>query len=234
MSESTMPLQLSAGVPTYAALRDRLRAEILSGKIPAGARLTTASLVKRFGISQMPVREALQALQGEGLITIAPHRGAGVQLFDAKRVRNVYDLRGALESLLIRLAVPNLTNRAMAKLGAIHQQIRERVDAEDFGEVFDFNREFHNLIYRHADNDEALQSYDRYAQLLGTLRAHFGFSRTRMQKMVEEHALIMDALQAQDEDRLDRLARSHMEGAKADLLARMAEAPPVPARRGGR
>ena len=234
MIDLTTPLELSPGIPTYAALRDRLRAEILSGKIPAGARLTTASLVKRFGISQMPVREALQALQGEGLITIAPHRGAGVQRFDAKRVRNVYDLRGALESLLIRLAVPNLTNRAMAKLAELHRQIAERVAAEDFGEVFDLNREFHNLIYRHADNDEALQSYDRYAQLLGTLRAHFGFSRTRMRTMVSEHEEILETLRIQDEDRLALLARSHMEGAKADLLARMAEAPPVPARRGRR
>src|SRR6266508_1850881 len=110
------------GAPTYAALRDVLRAEILSGKIPAGTRLTTASLVERFGFSQMPVREALQALHGEGLIEIQPHRGAGVLPLDITRVRNIYDLRAAIEGLLVRLAVPNLTNAALSQLAQIQQE----------------------------------------------------------------------------------------------------------------
>lgn len=214
-------LDLPPGVPAYAALRDHLRADIVSGRIPAGTRLTTASLVERFGISQMPVREALQALEGEGLINILPHKGAKVLSLDARRVSNIYDVRGVIESLLIRLAVPNLTNAAMARLAEIHETLKKEVREGDDESVFALNQEFHKLIYRHAENADALGVYDRYANLLGVLRGTYGFDRLRLRQMVDEHGQILEALRAQDEERLEKLARLHCEGAKVDLVARM-------------
>ncbi|MBZ9894370.1 MULTISPECIES: GntR family transcriptional regulator [unclassified Mesorhizobium] len=214
-------LEIESGIPAYAALRDRLRAEILSGKLAAGARLTTASLVERFGVSQMPVREALQALEGEGLIEIAPHRGAAVLPLDETRVRNIYDLRGALESLLIRLAVPNLSNRAMAEIAATHERMKAEVGQQDLSHLFALNSQFHDLIYRHADNAEALAMYNRYASLLGTLREAFGFSVARIGRMMIEHEEILMALRAQDEEVLTDLIERHCEGAKLDMLALM-------------
>jgi len=225
-------------VPTYAALRDRLRAEILSGKIPAGTRLTTAALVERFGYSQMPMREALQALHGEGLIEIQPHRGAGVLPLDATRVRNIYDLRGAVEVLLVRLCIPNLTNAALAGLGRIHARLREAVRKQEAKVVFALNNEFHDLIYRHSGNPEGCVIYDRYASLLGGLRGEYGYSPARLHAMVDEHEAILEALRLQDERRLETLMRTHVEGAKVDLLQRMAAKadPQAPnrSRRGGR
>jgi DNA-binding GntR family transcriptional regulator len=209
------------GVPTYAALRDQLRAEILSGRIPHGTRLTTASLVQRYGFSQMPIREALQALQGEGLVEIEPHKGACVLSLTAERVRNIYDLRAALEALLIRLSLPNLTNAAMAKLTQINHDFREAVAREDLGSIFDLNNAFHDLIYEHGDNDEALLIYKRYAKLLGGLRGTYGYSRLRLKQMAKEHNDILQALKAQDEARLERSVLLHVEGAKNDLLERM-------------
>jgi DNA-binding GntR family transcriptional regulator len=214
-------MEMEPGVPTYAALRDRLRAEILSGKLPAGARLTTASLVERFGVSQMPVREALQSLEGEGLIEIAPHKGAAVLPLDISRVRNIYDLRGALEALLIRLAVPNLSNRAMAQAAALHDRMKAEIASGDLADLFSLNQQFHHLIYQHADNAEAFNIYKRYASLLGTLRETYGFGKVRVEQIVDEHQEILDSLRAQDERRLVSIIERHCEGAKLDMLALM-------------
>lgn len=214
-------MEMEPGVPTYAALRDRLRAEILSGKLPAGARLTTASLVERFGVSQMPVREALQSLEGEGLIEIAPHKGAAVLPLDVLRVRNIYDLRGALEALLIRLAVPNLSNRAMAQAAALHDRMKAEVASGDQADLFSLNQQFHQLLYRHAENTEAFNIYNRYASLLGTLSETYGFSKARVDQMMDEHQEIVDALRAQDERRLVTIIEHHCDGAKLDMLALM-------------
>ncbi len=221
------PLVLSPGVPAYAALRDVIRADIMAGRLPAGTRLTTASLVERFGISQMPVREALQALEGEGLITILPHKGATVLSLDAKRVSDIYDLRGAVESLLVRRSVPNLTNAAMKQLRQIHAELSAAVAAGNSSEVFALNTRFHTLINRHADNPEAIGVYDRYVNIVGSLRTQYGFSQFRMQQMEEEHEQILAALLAQDEDRLDAIIRLHVEGAKEDLIERMQAAAPA-------
>jgi DNA-binding GntR family transcriptional regulator len=219
-------MEIEPGVPTYAALRDRLRAEILSGKLAAGARLTTASLVERFGVSQMPVREALQSLEGEGLIEIAPHKGAAVLPLDVTRVRNIYDLRGALESLLIRLAVPNLSNRAMAQAAALHDRMKSDAAAGDPANLFSLNQQFHQLLYRHADNAEAFNIYNRYASLLGTLRETYGFSKVRVDQMMDEHQEILEALRAQDERRLVTIIEHHCDGAKLDMLALMQDDKP--------
>ena len=64
--------------------------------------------------------------------------------------------------------------------------------------------------------------YDRYASLLGGLRGVYGYSRGRLNAMVDEHGAILDALRAQDERRLEEVMRSHVDGAKIDLLERMA------------
>lgn len=215
------PFEMRPGVPAYAAVRDVIRAEIMDGEISAGARLTTAFLVKRFGISQMPVREALQALEGEGLIRILPHKGATVLSLDSKRVGNIYDLRGAVEALLVRKCLPNITNAAMAELSEIHRVLKDAVDRGEPRTVFDLNTKFHSLIYRYAQNPEAEGVYDRYAKLLGTLRGRYGFSPFRMHQMVDEHDEILDALRRQDEAELDVLMRSHVEGAKLDLVSRI-------------
>jgi DNA-binding GntR family transcriptional regulator len=221
-----LKMEIAHGVPTYAALRDRLRAEILSGKLPAGARLTTASLVERFGVSQMPVREALQSLEGEGLIEIAPHKGAAVLPLDASRVRNIYDLRGALEALLIRLAVPNLSNRAMTQAAALHERMKAEVASGDLANLFSLNQQFHQLLYRHADNAEAFNIYNRYASLLGTLSETHGFSKARVDQMMDEHQEILDSLRLQDERRLVTIIERHCEGAKLDVLALMQDDKP--------
>jgi DNA-binding GntR family transcriptional regulator len=214
-------MERAIGIPAYAALRDQIRADVIAGKLPAGMRLTIADLVKRYGVSQMPVREALQALEGEGVITILPHRGARVLSLDAPRVRNVYDIRAAIEGLLIRLSVPNLTHGAMVQLAAIQQQFREAAQKRKVETLFALNWEFHNLIYRHAGNPEALEIFDRYASLLGTLRRQYGYDAVRTAQMVKEHEQILAALRKPDEEQLEKLARRHCEGAKKDLLARM-------------
>ena len=213
----------TAGIPAYAVVRDAIRNQIVAGRLRPGSRLTIRSLVDQFGISQMPIREALQALEGEGLITMLPHRGATVLQLDPKRVGDIYDVRGAIESLLMRLSVPNLTNAAMAELTAIHEEFKKSRRLGDQQAVFALNSRFHSLIYRHANNPEAQAVYERYTNILGALRDRFGFSEARMYRIEAEHAQIIEALRAQDEVQLENVVRAHMEGAKADLVSQMQE-----------
>ena len=221
--KSKKVLDGAPGTPAYAAARDIIRAEILSGNIPAGSRLTAGSLVKRFAISQMPVREALQALEGEGLITIRHHRGATVLSLDAKRIGHIYDLLSAIEVLLLRSALPNITNAAMAKLWAIQQQMREAVAVADSTKLFELNREFHALIFDYSDSPDLLDIYERYVNLLRALRSKFGFTKFRMEQMLGQHEELLAALKDADISRLEKIIQSHSQGAKEDLVSRVQE-----------
>ena len=113
---------------SYEVLTDKLREEIVSGRLPAGARLAIEDIAERYAVSTMPVRQALQRLQGEGIIELLPHKGARVVRPDLEFVANVYDLRGAVESLLARKCLPRITNAAMQRLDELHSEFVAVVD----------------------------------------------------------------------------------------------------------
>ena len=211
-------MNVPIGTPAYAALRDQLRKDILSGVFPHGARLTIVQLVERYGVSQMPVREALQSLQGEGLVNILPHKGARVLSLDVRFVRNVFGIRCAIESLLARSSVHNLTNAAIARLDNAHGRFCVADREGDTEQVFTLNRAFHVLCYQYSDNDEAFRIYDHYNSLFGTLRRLYGFSPQRSEDLIKEHGTILDALRSRDEENAGRLVWSHCEGAREELL----------------
>jgi DNA-binding GntR family transcriptional regulator len=105
-----------------------LREAILSGVLEPGARLRQEELADLFGTSRIPVREALRALEYEGLVSSEPHRGFTVTALDADDVEEVYDLRILLESHALRLALPLLTDE---DLGDIEQLYLEMTNATD-------------------------------------------------------------------------------------------------------
>lgn len=98
-----------------------VRKAILSGVMGPGARLRQEELAEVFGTSRIPVREALRALEYEGLVTSAPHRGFTVTTLDADDVEEVYDMRILLESEAVRLALPLLTDDDLEDLEQLFQ-----------------------------------------------------------------------------------------------------------------
>src|SRR6478735_7628995 len=88
----------------------RLRADIIAGALPFGSRLRIDELASRYGVSHMPVREALRELHGEGLVIIEPNRGARVRSFHIGFVEDLFDLRSAIETMLARRACERRTD----------------------------------------------------------------------------------------------------------------------------
>jgi len=206
---------------SYEKIANILRQEIVSGQLPAGTRLTMEDVAERLSVSTMPVRQAFQRLQGEGIIEALPHKGAKVVPLGKELVSNIYDLRGAIESLLIQNSIPNITNAAMEKLDQLHAELKEAVEQGASSRVFDINARFHRLIYLHAGNPMAMEIYDRYAGLLGALRKRYGVNTGRLQGRVDRVSKTIAALHAKDRESLGQLARLHCELSKQELLALM-------------
>ena len=107
-----------------------VRDAILSGVLDPGARLRQEELAELFGTSRIPVREALRALEYEGLVRSEPHRGFTVTSLDADDVEEVYDLRIVLESHAIRLAIPLLTDEDLVELEALYAEMTSAQSAD--------------------------------------------------------------------------------------------------------
>ena len=108
-----------------------MRDEILHGALPPGARLRQEKLAERYGTSRIPIREALRALEYEGLVRSSPYRGFTVTELDADDVEEVYDLRIVLESHAVRLAVPLMTDDDLRELEGMYREMTTAAPGEE-------------------------------------------------------------------------------------------------------
>jgi DNA-binding GntR family transcriptional regulator len=108
-----------------------VRNAILSGAIEPGERLRQEELAEVFETSRIPVREALRALEYEGLVTSEPHRGFTVTSLDADHVDEIYELRILLESQAVRLAVPLLTDEDLREIETLYRRMSEATDPDE-------------------------------------------------------------------------------------------------------
>lgn len=205
----------SSGLVIVAALRDA----IMMGRWAPGTALRQSDLATEFGVSRIPVREALQTLQSEGLIRIEPNRGAYVASLTAFELTEIFDLRVLLETDMLRRAVPHHTERTMRKLAAIQ---RELDDADEPTEWVRLDRAFHDTLYRPS-------ARCRTAQLVAELRAsverfslaHLG-PEVRRVPWNDEHQQLMKAVQEQRTDDACAMLAIHLRQTQRVALTALA------------
>ena len=110
-------------------------------------------LARRFGISHIPVREALRQLEAEGLVSIRPRRGAIVAGLSAREIQELNEMRVALECCALRLAIPNLDERRIREAS----RILERIDRQP-GRWASLNTDFHCALYEAAARPRLLET----------------------------------------------------------------------------
>lgn len=210
--------------PVYVRVREQLRTDILTGVFSPGERIKIATLSKRYGVSQMPVREALQMLQGEGLIHIIPNKGARIRAVDERFIRNMYDIRGVLETLLVRRCVDRIHDSDIFALHAAQARCEECAKEGDMEGVLRENKKFHHIIYTLADNPEAVKILERHWGLIDSLRRTFGFGPGRSEQLIAEHRQLLRALDRRDAAEAERVSLLHCGNACLDLIAQMERA----------
>jgi DNA-binding GntR family transcriptional regulator len=200
-------------------VRERIRADILTGQWQPGRHLTLAELSARHGVSLSPVREALLHLQGEGLIEMRQHRGAVVPLLDAKLFGDLYDLRGALQALLARRAAERADAAALAGLARHEAAYAAAAARGDAAAALEANEAFHDAIEAAADNPQATALYKARSAFVNAVRLRLGFGPARMQAAAAQHGAILRAIRARDAEGAAEAAFAHAMAARQDLLA---------------
>ncbi|SFF21151.1 DNA-binding transcriptional regulator, GntR family [Paenibacillus algorifonticola] len=208
----------------YVRVCNRLRNDILNGVFDSGMRLVIADLVKRYGVSQMPIREALQQLQGEGVVVMLPQKGAHVCKIDETLISNMYDIRACIEVMLVMKALQFMSNERIQQLEQIEAEFESAVIRNDFSALLMHNENFHRVINSCAGNPEATRIIDHRWGLIDNLRRKFGFSKSRLEEAVQDHQNLIRAIKERDEQSLVKLTRKHVLEAKSDLIIRMQEA----------
>jgi DNA-binding GntR family transcriptional regulator len=203
------------------AIADRLRDDIVAGALPFGSRLTLDTLAARYGVGHMPIREALRQLQGEGLVVLPPNRAARVRVVDIAFVRNIFDMRIAIEAMLARRAADHIDGAQVAKLEAIQDEFETNARNRDHAALLRLNRAFHGVVSEAARNPEAEDVLDRHRRLIAALWTLHGYGDHRIAGVISDHRHLIAALAAHDADVAASLAMAHAAKAKQELIARM-------------
>lgn len=196
---------------------DALREDIISGRLPAARVIRQQLLAERFGVSRMPVREALYRLEAEGFIAFTPNKGATVAPISAADLQEIYEMRVAAETLALRLALPELTDSQISRAETIQDEL-ERAPVASFGQL---NGAFHAALYRPCARPRLLahvenlsNAADRYLRVtVGTLD-YADVSHG-------EHRALLDACRRRDETAAVACLTRHIEDAGQKLHKRL-------------
>ncbi|MBN9067424.1 MAG: GntR family transcriptional regulator [Rhizobiales bacterium] len=208
-------------MPRIVDVPEQIRHEIVAGILPFGGRVTIDELASRYGVSHMPVREALRELRGEGLVIIEPNRGARIRPIDQKFVANLFETRSALEIMLSRRAADRFKPEEANGLERIEDELESEIARCNWDAVLVSNRRFHQLVNRVADNPDALALVDRHWLLIAALWQRYGYGPERFAGVASDHRYLIKCFRNNDAEGAAVLMGAHVLKARQELLERM-------------
>jgi DNA-binding GntR family transcriptional regulator len=218
---STTEADTALGAPRTVAglVAERLRGEIVAGDLPSGTRLRQVEIARRFGVSTTPVREALAALQREGLVRLHPQRGAVVFVPTVDDLREHYEIRAALEALAAGRAAERFESDWAEPLELL---LDEMAGGPPAGRYLELNQRFHTGVYERCDRPRLV---DMIAALRDASSAYLNIYRAAADFPVErldaEHREILAACVARDPERAATAARRHLEHTVEHVASRL-------------
>jgi len=199
-------------------IADSLRDAINAGELEDGAGLNQVEIAAHFGVSRVPVREALRQLQAQGLVESRAHRISVVRGIDRQRLSDVFTLRAMIEGWLTQRATPYVDPATLGRAREINASL---LAEEDHPSWLDLNREFHRLLFGCASSEQGLeileplrQRSERYTRLWSR-----GDGLHRPRQSCQEHTAILDAIECGDAESARALAEEHVLHTRDDVLA---------------
>lgn len=195
------------GVRVY----ERLRDEIVSGGLAADTPLVQEQVAERLGVSRTPVRDALNRLAHENLVTWQPGSGYLVNALQSNDIAEVYQVRQSLETLALRLACGNHNQAQLTRITAVIEDMAA-ADPSDAAAQFDLNRTFHMSLVEPCGNALLLRMIDMLWDhpVNRRITRSYVHDTGNVPLMVSEHSALLDAARAGDEQHLIDLATQHM------------------------
>jgi DNA-binding GntR family transcriptional regulator len=197
------------------AIARDLREQILAGKIAPGQRISQLSIADHYGVSRLPVREALRALSSQGLVVIEPRRGAMVPALDLGELREVYLMRERLEPMAVALAIANVTEVEIEKAENLLKEM-ETLGSVDT-EWLRLDREFHTMWYRHTHMPRLIRTIDQLWDVAQRYRAIFSKTPGAGSISDIEHWLMLESIRKRSSEDAQALLEVHLRHVRTTL-----------------
>lgn len=190
---------------------------IVTGHFQPGERIREIEIAEHLGISRTPIREAFVRLTEFGLGSYEPNRGFRVVSVSLGQIRNVGEVRVALETLAVRLCAQKATRQQLVEIEALVNKAKHRVDADHTQYPLDLN--FHRTLLESADNPTLTDMLARINATVRTVRTWSGMSWPRPMEAVLEHGNICATLLEGDANAAVQAMADHIEASTATMLS---------------
>ena len=209
-----MPIDFEVTMNEYLPLRDvvfnTLRRAILRGELKPGERLMEIQLANKLGVSRTPIREAIRKLELEGLVLMIPRKGAEVAEITEKNLRDVLEVRCALEELAVQLACDRIERNRIRELHAAAAHFRDILDSDDITQIAAADEAFHDVIFKATGNERLIQLLNNLREQMYRCRIEYLKKKECYPQLLKEHATIMKAIEEHDKEKATRITGQHI------------------------
>lgn len=210
MKEPDFNVNMDEYLPLRDVVFNTLRQAILRGELKPGERLMEIRLANKLGVSRTPIREAIRKLELEGLVLMIPRKGAEVAEIKEKSLRDVLEVRKALEELSVRLACERMTEDMLEELEAAAEIFKKALKSEDVTEIAQADVQFHDVIYKAADNQKLTQLLSNLREQMYRYRVEYLKNPEVYERLVREHEEVIRHIRKHEKEEAVKIVCEHI------------------------
>lgn len=209
----------------YLPLRDvvfnTLRQAILTGEMKPGERLMEIHLANKLGVSRTPIREAIRKLELEGLVIMIPRRGAEVAQITWKNLKDVLEVRRAIDVLAIELACDRMSSEELDELYRACEAFKEATKTQDARVIAKADVALHDLIVKSTRNDRLMQLVNTLSEQMYRYRFEYIKDVSQHEKLVQEHNDMYQSILNKNKELAAEAVRKHIDNQEESIIKQL-------------
>ena len=208
--EENLQIEMNDLLPLRDVVFHTLRRAILTGQLKPGERLMEVHLANKLGVSRTPIREAIRKLELEGLVTMIPRRGAEVAQITEKSLKDVLEVRRALDVLSVELACERITKEEIEELYRACQEFEKAAREKEPSVIAQADVRLHDIIVDATRNQRLKQLVNNLSEQMYRYRVEYLKDEKNFPILIREHSQIVEGLTAKDKTMLTAAMHKHV------------------------
>ncbi len=221
MKEDNLQVNMDEFLPLRDVVFKTLRRGILTGELKPGERLMEIHLANRLGVSRTPIREAIRKLELEGLVTMIPRKGAEVANITEKNLKDVLEVRQALESLAIELACERITPENKEALKEKLDQVETAARTGDSSAIASADVAFHDAIVEASGNVRLTQLVSNLGEQMYRYRFEYIKDESKHSQIMSEHRIMYESILEGDKGKAARIVKTHINNQEEAIMRKI-------------
>ncbi len=205
-------------LPLRDVVFNTLRKAILTGQLKPGERLMEVHLANQLGVSRTPIREAIRKLELEGLVIMIPRRGAEVARITEKSLKDVLEVRRALDALSVELACDRITEEDTERLLTACHEFEQATKGKDAAVIAKADVALHDIIVEATGNQRLIQMVNNLSEQMYRYRFVYIKEESRHDNLIAEHREIYESIARRDKTRAAKAAKLHIDNQEKSII----------------